>query len=267
MIEELGRELTAVGIRGRQRERILAELSDHLACNPDAQLGDPRSLAAQFADELATDGTRRTALWTFGALVVTAFAVVGAQASLPTIPDIAGGRSALLGGAAVLAVIAGAQVAFAAGCLAALRGLRLGGAHEVTLVRRRIAVALGAGSLTAGGSALYAVNFWGIVPTWWAVLAVAGAGAAGLSLGAAAFAYARDASLEMSRREPARGLSADLGPFARPSAIGAVAVLAMLAGTSVVEGSVIEGLIRAAFEGALFAMCFVAFRRPLALTD
>ncbi len=238
MIEELGRELTAVGIRGRQRERILAELSDHLACNPDAQLGDPRSLAAQFADELATDGTRRTALWTFGALVVTAFAVVGAQASLPTIPDIAGGRSALLGGA-----------------------------HEVTLVRRRMAVALGAGSLTAGGSALYAVNFWGIVPTWWAVLAVAGAGAAGLSLGAAAFAYARDASLEMSRREPARGLSADLGPFARPSAIGAVAVLAMLAGTSVVEGSVIEGLIRAAFEGALFAMCFVAFRRPLALTD
>jgi hypothetical protein len=44
-------------------------------------------------------------------------------------------------------------------------------------------------------------------------------------------------------------------------------VVAMLAGTSVLEGSAIEGLIRAAFEGALFAVCFVAFRRPLALSD
>jgi hypothetical protein len=267
VIEELGRELTAVGIRGRRRERILAEFADHLACNPDAELGDPHSLAAQFADELATDGARRTALWTFGALVITAFAVVGTQASLPTIPDIAGGRSALLGVPAALAVIVGTQVAFAAGCLAALRGLRLGGAHEVALVRRRIAVALSAGALTASGSALYAVNFWADVPRWWAVLAVAGAGAATLSLGAAALAYARDAALEVSPREPARGLSADLGRLARPWGIGAAAVVAMLAGTSVLEGSAIEGLIRAAFEGALFAVCFVAFRRPLALTD
>jgi hypothetical protein len=66
VIAELGRELAAVGIRGRERDRILAEFADHLACDPDAVLGDPRELARQFADDLATDTTRRAALWTFG---------------------------------------------------------------------------------------------------------------------------------------------------------------------------------------------------------
>jgi hypothetical protein len=265
LIDQLRRELTAVGIRGRQRDRILAEFADHLACDPAAELGDPRTLATRFADELASDAARRTALLTFAALGVTAIAVVGAQASLPTIPDIAGGRSLLFAGPATLAMIIGAQIAFAAGCLAGLRGLRLGGPQEVTLVRRRVVTALGAGALTAAGSALYAVNFWGEVPTWWAVLAVAGAGTAAVSLGTAAFAYARAGSLRVSRRVPARGLSADLGPFARPWLIGAAAALAMLVGTSVAEGSLIEGLIRAAFEAALYATCFVAFRPFLAL--
>jgi hypothetical protein len=66
MIDELRRELAAVGIRGRQRDRILAEFADHLACDPAAELGDPRTLATQFADELAIDSARRSALWTFG---------------------------------------------------------------------------------------------------------------------------------------------------------------------------------------------------------
>jgi hypothetical protein len=266
LIDRLRRELTAVGIRGRRRDRIVAEFADHLACDPAAELGDPRTLAAQFADELASDAARRTALLTFSALGITAIAVVGAQASLPTIPDIAGGRSLLLAGLATLAMIIGAQIAFAAGCLAVLRGLRLGGPQEVTVVRRRIVVALGAGALTAAGSALYAVNFWAAVPAWWAALAVAGAGTAAVPLGTAAFTYARAGSLKVSRRVPARGLSADLGPLARPWPIGAGAALAMLVGTSVVEGSLIAGLIRAAFEAALYATCFVAFRRFLVLT-
>jgi hypothetical protein len=267
LIAELRRELTAVGIRGRQRDRILAEFADHLACDPDAELGDPQTLAAQFADELAIDSARRSALWTFGALAIVAFAVGVPQLTLPTVPDIAGGRSLLLVGPATLAVVIGSQVAFAAGCLAALRALRLGGPQDVTLVRRRVRVALAAGALTAAGSAAYAVNFWSIVPGWWAVLAVLCASAAAVPLGATAFASARAGSLQVSRPEPVRGLSADLGPFGRPWAIGASAGLAMLVATSIVERSLVQGALRASFEAVAFAACFVTFRRYLALTD
>jgi hypothetical protein len=267
VIDELGRELTRVGIRGARRDRILAEFADHLVCDPAAQLGDPRQLAEQFADELATSAARRTAFWTFGALVVTASALVVAQGSLPTIPDIAAGRSLVLAGFSTLGMVIGSQVAFVAGCLAALRALRFGGVHEVGLVRRRISVALGAGAVTAAGSALYAVNFWEVVPDWWAVLTVACAGAAALPLAGTAFAFARAGRLAVSRADAARGLSADLGPLAQPVLIGAAAVIVMLVATAVLEGSLLQGLIRAGFEAFAFAICFFAFRRPLALTD
>ena len=267
MIDELRRELTAVGIRGRQRDRILIEFADHLACDPDAQLGDPRELAAQFADELASDGARRTAYTTFFALAAVAFAVGVPELTLPSVPDITGGRSLLLVGPATLALVIGAQVAFAAGCLAALRAWRLDGPHDVPLIRRRIAVALAAGAATAAGSAGYAVNFWGVVPHWWSLLAVAAAGAAAIPLTVSSIAWARTSRVAVSRAAPLRGLSADLGPLARPWLIGLAAVLTMLAATTVLERSIVEGLLRAGFEAAAFAVAFVVFRRPLALSD
>jgi hypothetical protein len=266
VIDDLARELTRVGIRGRCRDRILAEFSDHLACDPGAELGEPRQLAAQFAGELASDAARRNALTTFAALAVVAFAVAVPQVTLPTVPDITAGRSALLLGPATLAMIIGSQIALAAGSLAALRALRFTGPHDVALVRRRVGVALGAGALTALGSALYAVNFWSVVPGWWAALAVAAAAVGAVPLGVAAFASARAGAVAVSTSEPPRGLSGDLGTLARPAVIGAVAMFAMLVGTGIVERSFLEGAIRAAFEGAAFAACFFALRRPLALT-
>lgn len=267
MIDELARELTAVGIRGRRRDRILAEFADHLACDPAAELGDPHEIAAQFADELAIHSARLTAFATFAALAGVAFAVGVPQLTLPTVPDIAGGRSLLLVGPATLAMVIGAQVAFAAGCLAALRALRLGGPHEVALVRRRIAVALASGSVTAAGGALYAVNFWGVVPHWWAVLAIASAAAAAAPLGAASIAYARAGGVSVSNDTSPRGLTADLGPLARPWLIGAAAALAMVTATSILERSLLGGLLRGGFEAILFIVCFGAFRRPLGLSD
>jgi hypothetical protein len=266
VIDELGRELARVGIHGRQRERIVAEFADHLACDPDAELGDPHQLAAQFADDLATDGARRTALGAFAALAIVAVAVGVPQLALPNVPDITGGRSPLLVAAATLAMVVGAQIAFAAGTLAALRALRFGGVHEVPLVRRRVAVALGGGALTAAGSALYAVNFSGDVPGWWLVLAIGGAVAGVLPLTVSAFAHARLRGIAISQAGRPRGLSADLGPLAHPALIGVAAMLAVLFGTGILEGSVVEGAIRAAFEGIAFAACFSALRRPLALT-
>lgn len=264
MIDELGRELAAAGISGRRRDRILAEFADHLACDPDAQLGEPRELARQFADELAADCAKRTAIGTFVALAVVAVAVFVPQATLPTMPDITGGRSTLLIVVATLAMILGAQVAFAAGCLAALRALRLDGPRDIPLIRRRTLVALTAGAATAVGSALYAVNFHGVVPGWWFAAAIASAFAAMVPLAVSATAYVRAASLVISDGR-ARGLTADLGPLAQPVLIGVVAIAAMLVGTSFAEHSIVEGAIRAAFEGVAFTACFLALRRPLAL--
>ena len=263
MIEQLGRELTAAGIRGHRRDRILAEFADHLACDPQAELGEPRALAQQFADELAVQTTRRAAVWAFGALAFVAIAVGVPAVTLPTAPDIAGGRSLVLAGLATLALVVGAQVAFAAGCIAFVRALRH--PEDVALVRRRTAVALGAGTLTALGSALYAVNFFADVPTWWAVFSVTAAGAAVLPLLVPARACLLVGELRITRRY-AQGLSADLGPLANPLLIGAGVILLMLAAGSVAERSLVEGALRAGFEAVAFSVCFVALRRPLALT-
>jgi hypothetical protein len=264
VIGELARALAAVGIRGRQRERILAEFADHLACDPGADLGDPRELAQQFADDLATDSTRRAAFWTFGGLAVVAVAVTAPELVQPTVPDIASGRSLLLVGPATLAVVVGAQVAFAAGCLAALRALRR--PDDVGLVRRRTVVALAAGVTTALGSALYAVNFWALVPAWWAISSVCAAGIAALPLALPAFQCVRTRALKVSRPGSGLGLSGDLGPLARPLLIGAGAALLVLAGTAVAERSLVEGSLRAGFEATAFTVCFLTLRRPLALT-
>jgi uncharacterized membrane protein YccF (DUF307 family) len=272
VIDDLARELAAVGIHGRRRRRILAELGDHLGCDPDADLGDPRELAAQFANELASDAARRTALLTFGALGLTAGVLVVTQASLPLSPDITAGRSLLLAGSATFAMVVGAQVAFAAGSLAALRAFRLRRAPllpagEVIVLRRRVAVALAAGALTAAGSALYTLNFWALVPGWWAALTLAASGAAMLPLGASLVAHARASSLRVSVGGAAGGLSADLGLRARPALIGAAVVTLMLLATGVAERSFVEGALRAGFEACAFTGCYLVFRRSLALSD
>jgi hypothetical protein len=88
--------------------------------------------------------------------------------------------------------------------------------------------------------------------------------AAALPLTASAAAYARGGGIEVSGGA-ARGLTVDLGPLAQPALIGAGVMLIMLVGTSVAESSVVEGAIRAGFEGIAFAACFLALRRPLAL--
>jgi hypothetical protein len=264
LISELARELTRAGIRGRRRGRILAEFADHLACDPQADLGEPREIAQQFADDLAVHTTRRAALWAFGALGFVALAVGIPELTLSTVPDIAGGRSLLLAAVAAIALVVGAQIAFAAGCLALVRALRR--PQDVALVRRRTSIALGAGALTALGSALYAVNFWAVVPNRWAMLSIAAAVAALVPLMGPAWSCLRAGRLRTTRHERGQGLSADLGPLAQPLWIGTGVTLLMLAATAVAERSIVEGALRAAFEGVAFTLCFVALRRPLALT-
>lgn len=53
-VDALADALDSVAIRGRRKARILTEISDHLRCDPDTDLGQVDELARRFADELGT---------------------------------------------------------------------------------------------------------------------------------------------------------------------------------------------------------------------
>jgi hypothetical protein len=155
-VRELERELTRVGIPRSRRRRILAELEDHLACDPAADLGEPAALARQFADELGTVRARRAGFAAFGALAIagllfaTAFIDSQRHADAST-PGVVG---------LVLAVL-GAQVAFVAGGLGVVRALRnrrelVVARAEALVLARRAGTGLLAGLTTMGGMALLA---------------------------------------------------------------------------------------------------------------
>ena len=68
-LSEFEDELTARRVRPAARERLVAELADHLACEQGCstrleltRLGAAREIAGQYADELAADDARRGAL-------------------------------------------------------------------------------------------------------------------------------------------------------------------------------------------------------------
>lgn len=205
-LEALSRLLGRRGIRGRLRERILLELDDHLRCEPEARLGDPEELSAHFADELGGERARRAALVAFGSPAVVGLAVAVTEASLTSYPDVFSGSSIALAALAGLCVFAVSQVAFVAGSLALLQSLRLRGrpsapAAEVDLLRRRTGVALGSGGLVALGLTLYAVNFWGRLPAWWATLNLAAAGGCALLVALGALAHTRAGGSRSPERE------------------------------------------------------------------
>ncbi len=127
--QQLADELTACGVLGRERRRIVLELQDHIACEPGCQerLGDPHELAARFADELATDGARRGAFAAFGALVLAALALIVSQLAIGHAggyPGFDHGHSLALFLPAALGMFIAPQAALVAGTLAALRALR-----------------------------------------------------------------------------------------------------------------------------------------------
>lgn len=275
---ELRRELAAVGIRGRLGRRILAEVEDHFASGETSveQFGSPQEVANAFAVELGTQGAKRAAVSAFTALGIAGAAYAAAFASL----GFAGGGSLgagmpLPGALAAVAIVLAPQVAFAAGCLAALRALRRRREHvlpsaELAVLNRRTGVALLAGLVTMTAFLVYAAESRGVAG-WWTTLVYAGCGVSAALLVAAGTPFTATARLRPQVAGAAGGLDDDLrlaryhGDPWRFARHVALVVLVLTAVAGVVGADPIDGLLRGVVEALACLGGFWALGRYLGL--
>ena len=276
----LSAELVAAGITGRRRERILAEIEDHLLCDPEAELGAPRALARQFADELGTLLARRAAVRSFGALAIAgllfAVAFVGSPAAAF---GAAPADAPWLGTVARIVAVLAPQFAFAAGVLALLRVIvgrreRVVSAPAARMILRRATVAAASGLASMISLGVIAVAFAHDVSTAWQTFALIASGAGSLAIAASLPALRAAARLRPVSGGPRGDLFDDLGPAA-PRALrghpwrlagivaGAVALLIALAGAG--GDDLYDGIARGIADGALCLLAFGTLGRYLGL--
>jgi hypothetical protein len=274
-LDQFGDELAAVGIRGRLRDRILAETADHLAEGEVERFGDPAALARDFADELATSRSRGATLAALAALAGAAAVFAAAWLLMPLAggwDDIFAAEWVPLGVAAAVGMLLCPQVSFAAGLLALLRACRRRGgrrlpAAEVALLLRRTRVALAFGALSLASVAVYAVEYRADFASWY-VLAVAPAAVAFTTpLAAAALLTRHAAAVKSSVPGDAGDVFDDL-PVELPRRpwllLAATAGAAALA-TLVAGGVTNEGPRNAIAEVVLVVAGFLALGRRLGL--
>jgi hypothetical protein len=276
-LDELGRELTAIRIPARRRRRIIAELDDHLRCDPSAadRLGDPSLLAAGFADEVGSALSRRAAFAVVLALAPFGL-LFGALFTLHATAHVRGGDLNLIGPA----VIIGTQIAFVGGTLALLRAWRLRQAAtvpaaEAAILARRAALGLAGGLITAGAIALAASQLPAHVSSWFAPLAYTTAGLGVITLTAAGVALGQALRLQPTAPGPGAGdLESDLGslvpgrlrgnPWRLALAIaGIVALCITIAG--IVQADPFDGLARALADALACLAGFALLGRWLGL--
>jgi hypothetical protein len=275
----LSRELDAVGIRGRLRARILIEITDHLACDPDADLGPPEQLAGQFADELGTSRARRAALAAFASLafagVLFAVAFLAHPGVLRSATDTARPFSDLAAGLIVIAP----QVAFVAGTLAGVRAIRrrrttVMPRAEAAIVVRRAATGLTAGVASMVGFALVALILGDRDPGWWVVLTLSLSAAGALALLAAVPSLLTAARVRPLAEGLRGDLVDDLGPAipyqlrSRPwrlALIVAVSLAIVIAAAGVVQADPFDGALRGLADGAACLLGFAVLGRYLGL--
>ncbi len=280
--ERLARELGAAGIRGSRQRRIVAEIEDHFACDPEAKLGDPRALARQFADEVGSRQALRAALRAFGSLAIAGLLFAAAVIAVQRAGGFAlriGQNESALGTIGFALSIAGAQVALVAGALGCLRALRRRHVHvlpraEALVLVRRAGVGLAGGLATLMGLALVAVGLEGHIADWWTTLALSLAAAGALALAAALPAVLAAHRLQPRVEGPASDLSDDLRGLlpARLDAgswrfallvVGAVALAIALAG--VAQDDPFDGLLRGLADGTACLAGYAALGSYLGL--
>jgi hypothetical protein len=278
-LRELEFELGKVGIGGSRRRRILAETADHLRESDDpAGFGEPRLIAARFADELATNGARRTALFSFFALAPAAIGYALLLGLSRPGPDITSAKTLPLGLTAALMIALAPQISLAAGLLAIalawrLRAAPAAPAAEISFLHRRAAVALTAGAATLAGVAVYAVQYSRGLPVWWTTLAFAVTGTAIVPVAVAAGALGRTARLQARTAGAAGDVFDDLGPLldrvplrlrGRPWRF-CLLFAAAVAGAVFVGGGLDEGPRNAVAEFAAICAGFAVLGRFLGL--
>lgn len=278
-LDRLEAELAVAGIRGRHRKRIVTEFADHLRCDPGADLGEPRALATQFADELGTSFARTAAFRAFAALAVTGALVAARLATFVPLRNTSVGMPLDTG--ALLVCLVAAQVALVAGGLGLVRAVLVRRRstiprQEATILARRAGI-----GLAAGGVAMLAVPLHGSTSlgntTGTPRLAFV---AMGVSLGAialAAPAVIRAARLRPRASGPAGDLLADFGPL-RPVAtratggsvtrlalVTAVALAIVIALAGVAAGDPSDGVLRGLLEAGAFLGGYALLGRYLAI--
>ena len=281
-VHDLARELAAVGIRGRLRRRITAEIEDHLSCDPRADLGPADELARRFADELGTARACRAGLVAFGALAVAGVSVVAAllasRVSGAPLPRLHA-SSAALGNLGLALLVIGSQVAFVAGLLGLIRALRhrrdlVLSREEAVVIGRRAGVGLAAGLACLAGLAILGLEYRAGLPGWWRTSAVAAA-----ALGACALALATPTAARAARLRPVsaggRGdLFGDIGPITPPllrdrhwtlALIVAGALGAALATAGAIQADPFDGALRGLSEALACLAGFALLGRYLGL--
>ncbi len=277
-------ELVARHVPLAWRERLVAELRDHLACEQGAptRLGAPREIAGQYADELGAHDARAGALSAFAALALAAVALLGSQLTLARIgqmgryPGFDHGFSVAVALPAIIAMLIGPQVALVAGTLAAWRALRRRRVavlprEEVALVRRRAKIGLAAGIATMVGELMYVGNFAGVLPAWWLLLSGAPAAAGLAALTLAWRGVARGCATVVLAGGEAGDLFDDIVVLRRlrqhplvlwlSAAVACGGVVTLLEWHA--ERSLAEGLQRGAFEAVALSIGFAALGRAI----
>lgn len=267
-LDRLASELRRARVPGARRRRILAELADHLECDPAAEerLGEPAALARQFADQLGTTFARRAAFAAFLALLPLGvlFVALFVFAAVYT--------TSIEPGAAILLVV-GVQLAFVGGTLALIRAWRLRGAvvipaAEARVLRRRAGVGLAGGALTVVVLAALASDRYPGVQWSHSALAWTTVGVGAVSVVAGASIVLHAGRLGPVAKGAAADLSFDLGLDVGPWRLafwiaGAVVFCIALAG--VAQADPIDGLVRAVGDGLLCLVGFALLGRPLGL--
>ena len=282
-LSEFDEELRRRGVRRRVRERLVAELGDHIACEEgqpsnatSTRLGAAREIAGAYADELATDEGRRSAFIAFAALGLTALALIATQMGLGAIgyPGYDRGLSTAISLPSILGIVVGSQVALIAGLLAGWRALRrrrapVLPAAEIAVIATRTRLALAAGLVVSVCIALLAIDYVRVLPAWWLALAFTLSGATTVALGGAWQIGARASSTLATAPGPPGDLFDDVPPLRvlRGHPVRLWAGLALTSGTAITlfewhaEHSLAEGVQRGVAEMLLFSLCFAALGR------
>ena len=275
-VDALNGELGRVGIRGRLRRRILAEVEDHLRSDRDAErrFGSPSDVANEFAAEVGTHASRRAAVVGFFALAVAGGVFAACFAGLAVV-----GRSKSEPPAAAVAslvLIIAPQVAFVSGTLALLRVLRRRNARvlasaERVMVNRRTGLALTAGLATMGALAVLGIEYRHELAHWWVSFTLIATLTASSLLLLAAFPALRAIRLHPQVPGSAGDVFDDVGfvryrdkPWLFAARVALLVGLAVWV-AGIVASDPIDGLLRGVFEALACLAGFAVLGRYLGL--